>query len=85
MEFFNGINWTLFGVAVAVALSCWVSAVGVGTAGQAAAGVLSEKPALSTKLIIMQLLPGSQLPGSPCFPAYRQVFHCHGHSSDSRM
>ena len=60
MEFFSGINWTLFGVAVAVALSCWGSAVGVGTSGQAAAGFLSEKPALSTKLIIMQLLPGSQ-------------------------
>ncbi|MBP8715462.1 MAG: V-type ATP synthase subunit K, partial [Lachnospiraceae bacterium] len=36
------------------------SAYGVGTAGQAAAGVVTENPTLFGKVLILQLLPGTQ-------------------------
>ena len=36
------------------------SAIGVGTAGQAASGVMTEDPSKFAKVLVMQLLPGTQ-------------------------
>ena len=58
--FTNGTVWALLGVALAVVLSGCVSAYGVGVAGQAAAGVVTEDPSKFAKVLIMQLLPGTQ-------------------------
>lgn len=46
--------------AVSAILGFVGSAIGMGVAGQAAAGVASEKPQLFGKLLLMQALPGSQ-------------------------
>ena len=46
--------------AVAASLGFVGSAIGMGIAGQAAAGVATEKPELFGKLLLMQALPGSQ-------------------------
>lgn len=48
------------GVALAGALAGIGSAVGVSTAGQAASGVVSEDPDKFGKVLLMQLLPGTQ-------------------------
>ena len=56
----NGTVWALLGVALAVSLSGCGSAYGVGIAGQAAAGVVTEDPGKFAKVLIMQLLPGTQ-------------------------
>ena len=58
--FTNGTVWALLGVALAVVLSGCGSAYGVGVAGQAAAGVVTEDPSKFAKVLIMQLLPGTQ-------------------------
>ena len=58
--FTNGTVWALLGVALAVVLSRCGSAYGVGVAGQAAAGVVTEDPSKFAKVLIMQLLPGTQ-------------------------
>lgn len=58
MEF--GIVYALLGAAIAVLLSGAGSAIGVGIAGQAAAGVITEDPGKFAKVLIMQLLPGTQ-------------------------
>jgi len=50
----------IIGAALAAAFAGIGSAVGVQMAGKAAAGVLSEKPELFGKLIILQALPGTQ-------------------------
>nr|WP_317283357.1 V-type ATP synthase subunit K [uncultured Sellimonas sp.] len=55
-----GIVYALLGAAVAVFLAGAGSAIGVGTAGQAAAGVVTEDPGKFAKVLIMQLLPGTQ-------------------------
>ena len=55
-----GIVYALLGAAVAVFLSGAGSALGVGIAGQAAAGVVSEDPSKFAKVLILQLLPGTQ-------------------------
>ena len=57
--FTNGTVWALLGVALAVVLSGCGSAYGVGVAGQAAAGVVTEDPSKFAKVLIMQLLPGT--------------------------
>ena len=36
------------------------SAIGVGIAGRAAAGVMTEDPSKFAKVLVMQLLPGTQ-------------------------
>ena len=53
----SGIVFALLGVAVAVILAGMGSAYGVGVAGQAAAGVVTDKFA---KVLLLQLLPGTQ-------------------------
>ena len=55
-----GIVYALLRAAVAVFLSGAGSALGVGIAGQAASGVVSEDPSKFAKVLILQLLPGTQ-------------------------
>ena len=55
-----GIVYALLGAALAVLLAGAGSALGVGVAGQAASGVASEDPSKFAKVLIMQLLPGTQ-------------------------
>ena len=55
-----GIVYALLGAAVAVFLSGAGSALGVGIAGQAASGVVSEDPSKFAQVLILQLLPGTQ-------------------------
>ena len=50
----------LTGAALAVILAGMGSAYGVGIAGQAASGVVSEDPSKFAKVLIIQLLPGPQ-------------------------
>ena len=55
----TGNVFALMGAAIA-ALAGIGSAMGVGIAGQAASGVVSEDPSKFAKVLIMQLLPGTQ-------------------------
>ena len=55
-----GIVYALLGAAVAVFLAGAGSALGVGIAGQAASGVMAEDPSKFAKVLILQLLPGTQ-------------------------
>ena len=55
-----GIVYALLGAAIAVLLAGAGSSIGVGIAGQAAAGVVTEDPSKFAKVLIMQLLPGKQ-------------------------
>ena len=55
-----GIVYALLGAAIAVLLAGAGSSIGVGIAGQAAAGVVTEDPSKFAKVLIMQLLPGTQ-------------------------
>lgn len=55
-----GIVFALIGAALASALAGAGSAIGVGVAGQAAAGVVTEDPAKFSKVLVLQLLPGTQ-------------------------
>mgnify|MGYP000240146273 CR=1 FL=1 len=54
----SGIVWALLGAAISVALAGIGSAIGVGTAGRAAAGVVTEDPDKFAKVLLLQLLPG---------------------------
>lgn len=56
----SGIVWALLGAAVAAILAGCGSAYGVGVAGQAAAGVVTEDPGKFAKVLVIQLLPGTQ-------------------------
>lgn len=60
METMIGVGLVFAGAALAAALGFSGSAIGMGHAGQAAAGVLGEKPHLFGKMLLMQALPGSQ-------------------------
>ena len=55
-----GTGLALFGAALAVGLSGIGSSIGVGKAGQAAAGVTAEDPDKFMKCLILQLLPATQ-------------------------
>lgn len=55
-----GLVFALLGVASASLLAGIGSAIGVGTAGRAAAGAITENPDLFSKVLILQLLPGTQ-------------------------
>ena len=55
-----GLVFALAGAALASGLAGIGSAIGVGIAGQAAAGVVTEDPSKFSKVLIMQLLPGTQ-------------------------
>ena len=63
----NGFDWNILGIVFALlggmlaALMAGIgSAVGVGMAGQAAAGAVTENPSLFGKVLVLQLLPGTQ-------------------------
>ena len=55
-----GLALAILGAALAVILAGCGSAKGVGLAGQSAAGLLSEDPSMFGKVLILQLLPGTQ-------------------------
>ena len=58
--FFTGQVLAFMGAALAAGLAGWGSSKGVGLAGEAAAGILTEKPELFGKVLILQALPGTQ-------------------------
>ncbi|PKK39442.1 V-type ATP synthase subunit K [Clostridiaceae bacterium JG1575] len=66
MKFFDfliangGVLFAILGAVLAVILAGNGSARGVGTVGQAAAGVIAEEPEKFGKALILQLLPGTQ-------------------------
>jgi V/A-type H+-transporting ATPase subunit K len=55
-----GLGLAIAGAAIAVALPCVGSAIGVQTVGGAAAGLVTEDPEKFGKLLILQALPGTQ-------------------------
>ncbi|MDP2624877.1 MAG: V-type ATP synthase subunit K [Candidatus Peregrinibacteria bacterium] len=58
--FTSGIGIALAGAAIAIIFGGYGSANGVGVAGEAGAGVISEKPELFGKVLLIQALPGTQ-------------------------
>ena len=60
LENIGGLAIALLGSGLAVALSCVGSAKGTGIAGEAGTGLLSEDPSKSGKVMVLQLLPGTQ-------------------------
>ncbi len=58
--FESGIVIAIFGAVLCALLGCCGSALGVMYAGKAAAGVVSEKPDLFGKVLVLQALPGTQ-------------------------
>ena len=56
----NGVVYGILGAALSALLAGIGSAIGVGIAGRAAAGVISEDPDKFSKVLILQLLPGTQ-------------------------
>ncbi len=55
-----GIVFALSGAILAALVAGVGSAVGVGMAGEAAAGVVTDDPSKFSKVLILQLLPGTQ-------------------------
>lgn len=55
-----GIFFALTGAVCSALMAGIGSAIGVGRAGQAAAGVVTEDPSKFSKVLILQLLPGTQ-------------------------
>jgi V/A-type H+-transporting ATPase subunit K len=60
MPFSQGHFLAFLGAAIAVGLANCGSAIGVGNAGQVAAGITEEAPSKFSKLLVLQLLPGTQ-------------------------
>ena len=60
LESIGGLALGLLGAALAAALACIGSAKGTGIAGEAGTGLLSEAPSKSGKVMVLQLLPGTQ-------------------------
>ena len=60
LENLGGMAIALLGAGLAVGLSCVGSAKGTGIAGEAGAGLLAQNPSLSGKVMVLQLLPGTQ-------------------------
>ncbi len=56
----GGLALALLGAGLAVGLSCVGSAKGTGIAGEAGTGLLAEDPSKSGKVMVLQLLPGTQ-------------------------
>ncbi len=57
---FCGTAIAFFGASLAVGMACSGSAKGVGTVGRAGAGVLSVDPGKFSRVLILQILPGTQ-------------------------
>ena len=60
LESFGGLALALLGGGLAAGLSCVGSAKGTGYAGEAGAGLLCEDPGQFGKVMILQVLPGTQ-------------------------
>ena len=60
LENIGGLALALIGSGLAVGLSCVGSAKGTGIAGEAGTGLLCEDPSNSGKVMVLQLLPGTQ-------------------------
>ena len=60
LESFGGMALALLGSGLAVGLSCVGSAKGTGMVGEAGTGLLTEDPSKSGKVMVLQLLPGTQ-------------------------
>ena len=60
LENIGGLALALLGSGLAVGLSCVGSAKGTGIAGEAGTGLLCEDPSKSGKVMVLQLLPGTQ-------------------------
>ncbi len=60
MVSYLGLALAIAGAALAALLSGIGSARGVGMVGQAAAGLISEDPSKFTKVLILEILPGTQ-------------------------
>jgi V/A-type H+-transporting ATPase subunit K len=62
MDFLNsfGTQIAFIGAALSVGLACSGSGRGVGTVGEAAAGVLSADPSKFSQCLILQIIPGTQ-------------------------
>jgi V/A-type H+/Na+-transporting ATPase subunit K len=56
----NGVGWAVLGAMAAVMFGCIGSAIGIRIACTQGAGVLSEKPDLFGKLLVLMALPGTQ-------------------------
>ncbi len=59
-EITTGLALAVGGAAIAAALGGIGSSIGVGVAGQSGTGVISEKPELFGKILLLQALPGTQ-------------------------
>ena len=55
-----GVMFAIFGGVLAAAMGGVGSAIGVGRVGRAAAGVVTEDPSKFGKVLILQILPGTQ-------------------------
>ena len=55
-----GVALALLGAVLAALFAGIGSAIGVGLAGEAAAGVVTEEPSSFSKVLLLQLLPGTQ-------------------------
>ena len=55
-----GVSFAVLGAVLAALMAGIGSAKGVGIAGEAAAGVIAEDPGKFGKLLLLQLLPGTQ-------------------------
>ena len=55
-----GVLLAFLGAVLAALVAGIGSAVGVGMSGEAAAGVVTEEPSLFSKVLVLQLLPGTQ-------------------------
>ena len=56
----TGVVYGILGAALSALLAGIGSAIGVGITGRAAAGVIAEDPEKFGKVLILQLLPGTQ-------------------------
>ena len=56
----SGMVWAMIGAACAMVFAGIGSAIGVGRAGQASAGLLSKDPSKFGNVLILQLLPATQ-------------------------
>ena len=59
-ETFSGLALAFLGAALSVGLCCIGSAKGTGLVGEAAAGLICEHPEAFSKVLILQVLPGTQ-------------------------
>ncbi|MBU7046937.1 MAG: V-type ATP synthase subunit K [Theionarchaea archaeon] len=60
MEITSGLVLAILGAALSAGLAGTGSSLGVGIAGQAAAGVTTEDPSKFGKLLVLQAMPGTQ-------------------------